>query len=149
MLEATAVITARRSTLRRDCFANAQLSFAFRPQAELVFMLQSLNVKSELLDRNLPTDFDDLIVGKTEEIADLGGIAFHRHQKPLLPARQALAVTTPDHRLVTHIIGNISKIYRSAQRLAGPLQVWHVRTYHEASPRFRAPDIWHDFLNPA
>src|SRR6266404_897081 len=42
----------------------------------------------------------------------------------------------------------ISDVYRAAERLAGHEQVGDVGTFHETKTRFRAPEIWHDFLDP-
>src|SRR5207253_5496404 len=103
-------------------------------------------VKSGLLDRNLPPDFDDLIVGKAEEIADMGGIALHRDKKPLLPGRQALSVAAAHHRFMTHVISDISEIYRADERFAGHEKLGDVGTLHEAKSRFGAADVWHDLL---
>src|SRR6201981_3981122 len=49
-------------------------------------------------NRNLAPDLDHLIVGKAEEVADMGGIALHDCEESLLPGRQGgglLAGGTP------------------------------------------------------
>ena len=66
-----------------------------------------------LSNRNLSPDLDNLIAGKTEEVADMDGVALHHGEEPLLPGRQAEAVLAADHRLMADIIGDVVKIVGS------------------------------------
>src|ERR1700732_4122829 len=59
------------------------------------------------LDRDLPPDLDDLVGGKTEEVADMDGVALHDGEEPLLPGGYSVAVLAGNHRLVTDVIGHV------------------------------------------
>src|ERR1700738_2429931 len=41
-----------------------------------------LCTQGRALDRNLPPDLDDLIVGQAEEVADMNGVALHHGEDP-------------------------------------------------------------------
>ena len=99
------------------------------------------------LDRNLPPDLYDLIVGKIEEVADMSGVALHYGEEPLLPGRQTLAVLAANHRFMADVISHVAEIDRASQRLAGGEQFRDMRTLHEAEARFRAPEIRRDLLD--
>src|ERR1700730_14564204 len=135
MPSAATVVATMPSTRRREYLFNARLPFAFR----------AISCMVRTLDRNLPPDLNDLIVGQAEEVADMDGVALHDGEDPLLPGRQALTVVTGDHRLVTYIVGNVGNVDRAAEPFAGGQQVGNVRTFHEAETRFGAPEIRHDF----
>src|ERR1700687_491383 len=99
------------------------------------------------LDRDLPPDLDDLIVGQAEEVADVDGVALHNGEEPLLPGRQAHAVLAADHGLVADVVGHIVEIDGAAQRFAGGEQFRDMRPLPEAETRLRAPVIRRDFLD--
>ena len=52
---------------------------------------------------DLAADLDDLVVRQLREVADARGVAAHRREQRLLPARQALAVLARHDRLVADI----------------------------------------------
>src|SRR6185312_1741952 len=99
------------------------------------------------LDRDLPPDLDDLIVGKAEEVADMDGVALHHGKQPFLASRQAPAVLAADHRLMADIVGDIVEIDIAAERLASSEQFGNMRTLHQAEACFRAPEIRGELLD--
>jgi hypothetical protein len=70
---------------------NASLCFPLPLKADVQRTGWEVNgtVQSWSLNRYLPPDLDDLIIGQAEEVADMHGIALHDGEEPLLPGRQA------------------------------------------------------------
>src|ERR1700747_562324 len=83
------------------------------------------------LDRDLPSDLDDLIGGQAEEIADMDRVALHHGEERLLPCGKALAVLAADHRFMADVIGDVIEIDRAPQRFAGREQLRNMRALHE------------------
>src|SRR3982074_1657066 len=104
-------------------------------------------VQSWSLNRNLPPDLNDVIVGQAEEVADVNSVALHHGEEPLLPGGQAHAVLAADHRLVAHVIRHVAKIDRAPPRFTGCEQFGNMWTLHEAETRLGAPKIRRDLLD--
>jgi len=85
-------------------------------------------LESICLNRNLPSNFNDLIVWQAEEVADMDGVALHDSKEPFLPCGKAFAVLAADHRLMAHVIRHVADVDRASQRSAGRQQFRDMRT---------------------
>jgi hypothetical protein len=91
-------------------------------------------------NRDLPPDFDDLITGKPEEIRHVGSVALHSDKYRFLPMRQPFSVGAGRHGLMTYIVGNVSKIDRTAARLELLEHVRHIGPLHESVANDNTPE---------
>jgi hypothetical protein len=80
---------------------------AFRGKAN---MLATARIVADCLNRNLATDFHNLVGGQFENIRYTHGVASHRSKDSFLPARDTSATIAGYDRLVTDVKSDVVTI---------------------------------------
>jgi len=93
------------------------------------------------LNWELPADFDKLVVGQLQIIANTCAVATHDSECHAFPDWQALAVISSYGGLTPDIVGDISKIEIASQGSAACQNSQNIRRFHEAVICIDAPKI--------